>query len=434
MTRLTVPILILLLMLFAGAVWLLAVQLDLPRMAGKPPAETTPSISEQQEPGTNGQTPRAAVPAGDQQASFDVARIDPQGTSVFAGQAEPGATVTIMGDGQAIGTTEADENGEWTLATEHPFASADPKLALAVKSAAETEAEKAAQTKVAGSLEASEAAKEAPKGQTAGTVSSQLLKEFEGVVAAARTAAKEKETQEAEAREEKEDAKSEEVTESKEVAAAPPTTAPPAPAPSAPAPSATTPSATTPSATAPQGAAPSATAPPAPAPPATAPREAAPSAASPPTAAPAAPPPAVALNEPQQSEAAPMRLSATAPEEPAARKTIPVPITFIYNEANFTEDGRKAAALLLEYLQLKRYPGVSLTGHADERGSHDFNMDLSRERLDAVAQLLKDGGYKGELELIPKGETEPFAGVVRSQYSQDDLYQFDRRVELIIAP
>ena len=399
MTRLTVPILILLLMLFAGAVWLLAVQLDLPRMAGKPPAETTPSISEQQEPGTNGRTPRAAVPAGDQQASFDVARIDPQGTSVFAGQAEPGATVTIMGDGQAIGTAEADENGEWTFATEHAFASADPELALAVKSAAETEAEKAAQTKVAGSLEASEAAKEAPKGQTAGTVSSQLLKEFEGVVAAARTAAKEKEAQEAEAREEKEDAKSEEVTESKEVAAAPPTTAPPAPAP-----------------------------------PATAPREAAPSAASPPTAAPAAPPPAVALNEPQQSEAAPMRLSATAPEEPAARKTIPVPITFIYNEANFTEDGRKAAALLLEYLQLKRYPGVSLTGHADERGSHDFNMELSRERLDAVAQLLKDGGYKGELELIPKGETEPFAGVVRSQYSQDDLYQFDRRVELIIAP
>jgi outer membrane protein OmpA-like peptidoglycan-associated protein len=398
MTRLAVPILILLLMLFAGAVWLLVVYLDLPQMAGRPPGETTPSISEQQSPGPNGEAPRAASPAGGE-ASFDVARIDPQGTSVFAGQAQPGATVTIMGDGQAIGTAEADENGEWTFATEHPFANADPKLALSVKSAAETEAEKVAQAKVAGSLESRETAKEAPKGQTAGTVSSQLLKEFEGVVAAARTAAKEKEAQEAKAKEEKEDGKSEEVKESKEMAAAPAATSPPAAAP-----------------------------------PAAAPPVAAPPAASPPVASPAGPPPAVALNEPQQNKAAPMRLSATPPEVPTARKTIPVPITFIYNEANFTDNGRKAAALLLEYLQLKHYPSVSLTGHADERGSPEFNMDLSRERLDAVAQFLKEGGYKGELELIPKGESEPFAGVVRSQYSRDDVFQFDRRVELIIAP
>jgi outer membrane protein OmpA-like peptidoglycan-associated protein len=378
-------------MLFAGAVWLLVVYLDLPQMAGRPPAETTPSISEQQAPDPNGQTPRAAAPAGAQQASFDVARIDPQGTSEFAGRAEPGSTVTIVGDGQAIGTAEADENGEWTFATEHHFASADPNLALTIKSAAETQAEKAAQTKVAGSLETREAAKEAQKGQTAGTVSSQLLKEFEGVVAAARTAAKEKEAQ---AKEEKQDAKSEEVKESKEAAAVPPPAA--SSAASAPA--------------------------------------ASPSAASPPAASPPAASPAVAMNEPEQNNAARMRLSATAPELPTARKSIPVPITFVFNEANFTDDGRKAATLLLEYLQLKRYPSVSLTGHADERGTPEFNMDLSRERLDAVARFLKDGGYKGDLELIAKGESEPFSGVTRNQYSLDDLYQFDRRVELIISP
>jgi hypothetical protein len=51
-----------------------------------------------------------------------------------------------------------------------------------------------------------------------------------------------------------------------------------------------------------------------------------------------------------------------------------------------------------------------------------------------VAQFLKEGGYTGRLELMPKGESEPFTGVVRSQYSKEDLYQFDRRVELIISP
>ena len=34
-----------------------------------------------------------------------------------------------------------------------------------------------------------------------------------------------------------------------------------------------------------------------------------------------------------------------------------------------------------------------------------------------MAHFLKEGGFKGELELVPKGEREPFTGVVRSQYS-----------------
>ncbi len=348
MTRLAVPILILLLMLFAGAVWLLLAYFDLPQMAGGPPTQTPASVSEQQAAPAAGETARSGTPAtSDQKAAFDVARVDPKGTSVFAGRAEPGATVTILGDGKPVGTAKADENGEWTLATEHPFASADPKLALSVESAAQTAAESRAQPKVAGSLETREAAKEPPKRKSASTVTSDLLKSFEGVVAAARTEAK---------------------GEKKVVVAEPP--------------------------------------------------------------------PAVALQEtkPSSSAAAPMHVAATTPEAPPTRKSIPVPITFVFDEASFTDNGRKAAALLLEYLQLKHFPSVTLTGHADERGTEELNMNLSRDRLDTVAKFLKEGGYKGKLDLIPKGELEPFTGVVRSQYSQEELWQFDRRVELIIAP
>jgi outer membrane protein OmpA-like peptidoglycan-associated protein len=84
-------------------------------------------------------------------------------------------------------------------------------------------------------------------------------------------------------------------------------------------------------------------------------------------------------------------------------------------------------------LKLKDYPRVTLTGHADERGSNELNMALSRERLETVARFLRDGGYQGRLELIPKGKTEPYTGVVRSDFSRDDLYQLDRRVELVIT-
>jgi hypothetical protein len=60
-------------------------------------------------------------------------------------------------------------------------------------------------------------------------------------------------------------------------------------------------------------------------------------------------------------------------------------------------------------------------------------MNLSKERLETVARFLKAGGYGGELELIPKGKREPFTGVVRSEYPLEDLYQLDRRVELVIS-
>ncbi len=36
----------------------------------------------------------------------------------------------------------------------------------------------------------------------------------------------------------------------------------------------------------------------------------------------------------------------------------------------------------------------------------------------------------GELDLVPKGKSEPFSGVDRSKFSGEALYQLDRRVEL----
>jgi outer membrane protein OmpA-like peptidoglycan-associated protein len=432
MTRLAVPIVMLLLMLFAGAVGLLAVYFDLPQMAAEPsppaavagkraPPGEQPSAPPPQAEAPQAQAPQAqasqaeAPPSGTSQgASFDVARIDPQGTSVFAGRAEPGSTVTILGDGKPIGTTEADEDGAWTFATEHPFASADPKLALTVKSAAETgaEKEKARQPQVAGSLQTAVPAQDKPAHKTAGTIASDLLKDFEGIVAAARSEAEQKKGQTAQGNsaETKPETGGEAATQQTEAAEEPP---------------AKTEASSTPA--------------PAPAdhkqekkqdnkvaladPPVADPSPAATADAPETTTAPS-----------QQSAAPPAHVAATASETPLPRKSIPVPITFVFNETTFTEDGRKAVALLLEYLQLKDFPRVSMTGHADERGTRNFNMELSRERLDAVAAYLENGGYKGELKLIPKGETEPFTGVDRSQYSGEELYQLDRRVELITSP
>lgn len=113
-----------------------------------------------------------------------------------------------------------------------------------------------------------------------------------------------------------------------------------------------------------------------------------------------------------------------------ASATIPVPMTFMFDEATLTPDGEKTARLLLEYLQLKKYSAITLSGHADERGTTDYNMELSRKRLETVSAFLRSGGYAGKMDLVPKGATEPFKTIDRSKFSRDDLMQLDRRVEL----
>jgi outer membrane protein OmpA-like peptidoglycan-associated protein len=117
------------------------------------------------------------------------------------------------------------------------------------------------------------------------------------------------------------------------------------------------------------------------------------------------------------------------PALPDTDAVTPLPITFVYREAVLTGQGHKAAALLAEYLKLKGIRSVTLTGHADERGTEAFNLELSKQRLDVIAEALRSKGYTGKLELVPKGKSEPFGGIDRRRYTRDELYLLDRRVE-----
>lgn len=116
--------------------------------------------------------------------------------------------------------------------------------------------------------------------------------------------------------------------------------------------------------------------------------------------------------------------------EPEREAIIPVPIKFVFNEAVLTDEGRQAAQLLIEYVMLEKFTSLKLTGHADERGTHAYNLALSAERLETISSMLHAAGYAGKLDLIPMGEKAPFTGVDRSEFSREALYELDRRVEL----
>jgi len=75
--------------------------------------------------------------------SFDVVKVGPDGTTVIAGRAEPGAKVVVRDGDKAIGEVTADRRGEWVLVPAQPMApgnrllsaeASDPSAGATVKS------------------------------------------------------------------------------------------------------------------------------------------------------------------------------------------------------------------------------------------------------------------------------------------------------------
>lgn len=74
----------------------------------------------------------AAQPAPAVTPSFDIVRISPEGDTVIAGRAAPGATVVIYDGETELGRAKADERGEWVFLPEKPLPPGTRKLNLAV--------------------------------------------------------------------------------------------------------------------------------------------------------------------------------------------------------------------------------------------------------------------------------------------------------------
>lgn len=64
--------------------------------------------------------------------AFDIVRISPEGDTVIAGRAAPGAMVVIYDGDTELGRAKADERGEWVFLPEKPLPPGTRKLNLAV--------------------------------------------------------------------------------------------------------------------------------------------------------------------------------------------------------------------------------------------------------------------------------------------------------------
>ena len=70
---------------------------------------------------------------------------------------------------------------------------------------------------------------------------------------------------------------------------------------------------------------------------------------------------------------------------------------------------------------------VTLEGHADERGTREYNLGLAERRGNSVTGLLSAQGARGsQLTVVSYGEERPTCRV-----SEEDCWAMNRRVEIV---
>lgn len=100
---------------------------------------------------------------------------------------------------------------------------------------------------------------------------------------------------------------------------------------------------------------------------------------------------------------------------------------FDFDQATIKSDALEALRAHAQYLNTNPSAMIRLEGHADERGTREYNVALGERRGNAVAKYLRLNGVSGsQMEVISYGEEKPVA------YGHDDQsWSANRRVELV---
>lgn len=100
---------------------------------------------------------------------------------------------------------------------------------------------------------------------------------------------------------------------------------------------------------------------------------------------------------------------------------------FDFDQAIVKRAGHSELSEHGQYLAKNRSATLRLEGHADERGTREYNLALGERRADAVqAYLSAQGAARSQMEVISYGEEKPAgAGHDEASWAQN------RRVELV---
>ena len=108
---------------------------------------------------------------------------------------------------------------------------------------------------------------------------------------------------------------------------------------------------------------------------------------------------------------------------PLAERTI----YFSYDSHQLGENYQQIVIAHAQYLREHSEQKLILEGHADERGSREYNIALAEQRAKTIADIMRlQGVISNQLEVVSYGEEKP----AMTQHDES-AWQQNRRVELL---
>ena len=103
-------------------------------------------------------------------------------------------------------------------------------------------------------------------------------------------------------------------------------------------------------------------------------------------------------------------------------------VHFEFNEAGLTSDARDSLAGNARCVESRGIAKVRLEGHADERGSTEYNLSLGQRRAESVRNYLVGLGVADpKLDTLSYGEERPI-----DRGHDDKAWAANRRVEFVV--
>ena len=111
------------------------------------------------------------------------------------------------------------------------------------------------------------------------------------------------------------------------------------------------------------------------------------------------------------------------PASPLSRRVI----YFEYDSSNILAEDQDLLNSHAMYLAANPGQGVTLEGHADERGSREYNIGLGDRRVQSVRRILElQGVSPAQVNTVSYGEEKPAV-----EGHSDTAWRMNRRVEIV---
>lgn len=113
----------------------------------------------------------------------------------------------------------------------------------------------------------------------------------------------------------------------------------------------------------------------------------------------------------------------------AAREVLEQRVYFDYDESAIRPEAEALLRSKAEILRASPQVRIRIEGHADERGSTEYNLALGNRRAEAVREFLTDFGLSGDrFETTSFGEGRPL-----QTGSNEEAWTANRRAEFVIT-